>query len=135
MIIKFDHEGNTVQRYPVDMYTYSVAINKSNEIVSSSCSTQNVTVMSNIGEKIYTYSHEKLLYPQGLDVNFTGNIFVAGRETHNIHVLTPKAELLKIFAIDFESGPRCIKFKENSNVCFVGFYQITTNVYEFQEVM
>lgn len=135
VIIKLDHEGNTVQRYPVDMYTYSVATNNSNEIISSSCSTQNVTVMSSSGEKMYTYSHEKLKHPRGLDVNFTGNIFVAGRDSRNIHVLTPKAELLKIFAIDFESRPTCIKFKENSNVCFVGSCKKTTKVYEFQEVM
>lgn len=75
------------------------------------------------------------MYPQGLDVNFSGNIFVGGRESYNIHVLTPTAELFKIFAIDFESQPNCIKFKENSNVCFVGFYKKTTKVYEFQEVM
>lgn len=133
VIIKFDHEGNTVQRYPVDMYTFSVATNKSNEIISSSCSTHNVTVMSSSGEKRYTYSHKKLLkHPQGLDVNFTGNIFVAGKDSRNIHVLTPKAKLLKIFAI--ESRPTCIKFKENSNVCFVGSYEKTTKVYAFQEV-
>ncbi|XP_065929896.1 uncharacterized protein [Magallana gigas] len=135
VIIKFDHKGNTVQRYPVDMYTYSVATNNSNEIISSSCSTQNVTVMNSCGELMYTYSHEKLKHPRGLDVNFTGNIFVAGMDSHNIHVLTHKAELLKIFAIGFKSQPICIKFKENSNVCFVGSYGKTTKVYEFQEAM
>lgn len=88
--------------------------------------------MSSCGEKMYTYSHKKLKYPHGLDVNFTGNIFVAGRDSRNIHVLTPKAELLKIFAI--ESRPTCIKFKENSNVCFVGSDEKTTKVYTFQEV-
>lgn len=88
--------------------------------------------MNSCGEKMYTYSHKKLKYPHGLDVNFTGNIFVAGRDSRNIHVLTHKAELLKIFAI--ESRPTCIKFKENSNVCFVGSYEKTTKVYEFQEV-
>lgn len=132
VIIKLDHEGNTVQRYPVYMCTYSVATNNSNEIISSSCSSYNVTVMSGCGEKMYTYSHEKLKYPHALDVNFTGNIFVAGKDSHNIHVLTPKAELLKIFAM--ESRPTCIKFKENSNVCFVGSYERTTKMYEFQEV-
>lgn len=88
--------------------------------------------MSSSGEKMYTYSHDKLKHPRGLDVNFTGNIFVAGLDSLNIHVLTPKAELLKIFATDFESHPRCIKFKENSNVCFVVFSETTTKVYEFQ---
>lgn len=138
VIIKFDHIGRTVQQYPVDKNTYSVATNNNNEIISSSCDTHKVTVMSSSGEKVYTYStsyfaSKKLRYPQGLDVNFTGNIFVAGKESCNIHVLTPKAEVLNIFAIDSKSPPTSIKLKENSNVCFVGSCKATTKVYEFQE--
>lgn len=131
VIIKFDHDGNAVQQYPVDTSTYTVAINNSNEIISSSCCTDIVTVMNSSGEKLFTYSSNKLRFPRGLDVNFSGNIFVVGRHTNNIHVLTPKAELLKIFAIDGRSPSRCIKFKENSNICFVGFCETKTKVYEF----
>lgn len=108
----------------------SIAISKSDEIISSCCDTNNVTIMNNSGEKLHSYSHEKLKYPYGLDVNFSGNIFVAGKDSNNIHVLTPKAELLKIFDI---ASPRCIKFKENSNICFVGSENSTTKVYEFLE--
>lgn len=138
VIIKYDHTGRTVQQYPVDKNTFSVATNNNNEIISSSCDTHKVTVMSSSGEKLYTYStsyfaSRTLRYPQGLDVNFTGNIFVAGKDSRNIHVLTPKAELLKIFAVDSESPPISIKLKENSNVCFVGFCETPTKVYEFQE--
>lgn len=91
---------------------------------------------------MYTYptsyfASKTLRYPQGLDVNFTGkfniHVFVAGKYSRNVHVLTPKAELLKIFAIDSESPPISIKLKENSNVCYVGFCETTTKVYEFQE--
>lgn len=53
--------------------------------------------MDDSGEKLHSYSHAKLKYPYGLDVNFSGNIFVVGQESKSIHVLTPKAELLKIF--------------------------------------
>ena len=84
--------------------------------------------MNQSGVKIYSYSHEKLLLPYGLDVNFSGNIFVAGYSSNNIHVLTPTAELLKIFE---DSSPRCIKFKENSYTCIVGYIRATTKVYEF----
>lgn len=145
VIIKYDHIGCIVQRYSVNKNTFSVATNNNNEIISSSCDTHKVTVMSSSGEKLYTHSNmytgecsiliacRRLRYPQGLDVNFTGNIFVAGKGSYNIHVLTPKAELLKIFAIDSESPPISIKLKENSNVCFVGFCETTTKVYEFQE--
>lgn len=115
--MKFDSEGNIVKRYEVEKRTTSVAINKSDEIISSNCITNYVTVMNDSGEKLHSYFHEKLKYPYGLDVNFSGNIFVVGSDSNNIHVLTPKAELLKIFDIE---SPKCIKFKENSYVCFVG---------------
>lgn len=91
-IVKLDMEGNIEQRYDgMDNWTYSVAINNRDEIISSSCWTHKVTVMENSGKKTYS-SHEKLRHPRGLDVNFSGNIFVAGQGSNNIHVLTPNAE-------------------------------------------
>lgn len=129
-IVRFSSEDKTAKTFPVDSFTFSVAINKSNEIISSSCRTHKVTVMDDSGEKLHSYSHAKLRYPNGLDVNFSGNIFVVGQESKNIHVLTPKAELLKVFEVE---SSRCIKFKENSNVCFVGSKEGTTKVYEFRE--
>lgn len=130
IIVKFDLKGNTIKRYSVEKHTFSLAINKANEIISSNFSQHSVTVMDNSGKKLHSYFHPKLEYPYGLDVNFSGNIFVAGQGSCNIHVLTPKAELLKIFEVEL---PRCIKFKENSNICFVGSKEGTTKVYEFRE--
>uniref|UniRef100_A0A8W8M756 Tripartite motif-containing protein 45 n=1 Tax=Magallana gigas TaxID=29159 RepID=A0A8W8M756_MAGGI len=130
LILKLDSKGNVVQQYKVDNYTYSVAINNKNEVISSSCATHNVTVMDNSGKKMYLYTHEKLKWPYGLDVNFSGEIFVAGKHSNNIHVLTPTAELLKIYEVE---SPKCIRFKENSYVCFVGSDTKTTKVYKFKE--
>lgn len=107
-----------------------MAINNKNEVISSSWNKHSVTVMDSSGKKMYLYTHEKLQYPHGLDVNFCGNIFVAGQHSNNIHVLTPTADLLKIFDI---ASPRCIKFKENSYMCFVGSQETETKVYEFKE--
>lgn len=129
-IVKFDSEGNVVQRYDgVENWTFSVAVNSRDEIISTSCLTHRVTVMENCGKKLYSYSHEKLNYPRRLDVNYSGNIFVVGHWSNNIHVLTPRAELLKIFDI---ASPRFIRFKENSYVCLV-VSDKRTKVYEFQE--
>ena len=127
-ILKLDHKGNTVEQIAVDKNTFSVAVNKQQEIISSSCYTNQVTVMNQTGKKLYSYSHEILKFPISLDVNFSGNIFVAGQLSNNIHVLTPSAELLRIFEV---SSPRCIKFKENSYTCIVGFSGKRTKVYEF----
>ena len=92
------------------------------------CSSHKVTVMNQSGVRIYSYSHEKLRHAYGLDVNFSGNIFVAGQWSNNIHVLTHTAELLRIFEV---ASPRCIKFKENSYTCIVGSVSATTKVYDF----
>ncbi|XP_078320303.1 uncharacterized protein LOC144621324 [Crassostrea virginica] len=127
-ILKLDHKGNTVGKITVDSLTYSVAVNKQQEIISSSCSTDNVTVMNQAGLRMYSYSHENLKYPFSLHVNISGNIFVAGETSNNIHVLTPSAELLKIFEV---ASPRCIRFKENSYICIVGSNKGTSKVYEF----
>lgn len=129
-IVKFDLEGNIVQRYDeVENWTYSVAVNNRDEIISSGSWSNRVTVMDSFGKKIYSYSHEKLGHPRGLNVNFSGNIFVAGLFSNNIHVLTPRAELMNIFDV---ASPSFIRFKENSYVCLVGSGN-STKVYEFQE--
>ena len=127
-ILKLDHGGHAVEQIAVDDSTYSVAVIKRQEIISSSCHTNHVTVRNQSGVRIYSYSHKKLRHPYGLDVNFTGNIFVAGQLSNNIHVLTFTAELLRIFEV---ASPRCIKFKENSYTCIVGSVRETTKVYEF----
>nr|XP_022310584.1 uncharacterized protein LOC111115949 isoform X2 [Crassostrea virginica]XP_022310585.1 uncharacterized protein LOC111115949 isoform X2 [Crassostrea virginica] len=127
-ILKLDNEGKTVKKFLVDQSTYSVAVNKQEEIISCTWTTSRVTVMNQSGTKLHSYSHENLKYPYSLDVNFSGCIFVAGFGSDNIHVLTPTAELLRIFEI---VSPRCIKFKENSNMCIVGSINSPTKVYEF----
>ena len=106
-ILKLNHEGNTVKKISVETSTYSVAVNKKEEIISSSCKTNPVTVMDQSGTKLYSYSHENLRNPHSLDVNFSGYIFVAGLTSNNIHVLTPTAELLRIFEF---TSPKCIRF-------------------------
>nr|XP_022310333.1 E3 ubiquitin/ISG15 ligase TRIM25-like [Crassostrea virginica] len=86
-ILKLDQEGNIVEQIAVDKHTFSVAVNKRQEIISSSCHTNQVTVRNQSGAKLHSYSHENLKYPYSLDVNFSGNIFVAGHSSNNIHVL------------------------------------------------
>lgn len=96
-IVKFDSEGNIVKRYKVEENTMSVTVNTSNEIISSSCKTDNVIVINNSGEKLHSYFHAKLKYPCGLEVNLSRNIFVAGGVVAVIHFPMHK----KILCISF----------------------------------
>ena len=84
--------------------------------------------MNQSGVKLHSYSHENHRYPNLLDVNFSGCIFVAGQSSNNIHVLTPTAELLRMFEV---ASPKCIRFNENSYMCIVGSNEGPTKVYEF----
>nr|XP_022306576.1 uncharacterized protein LOC111112968 isoform X1 [Crassostrea virginica] len=127
-ILKLDHKGNAVKKISVDEQTFSVAVNNQEEIISSSCKTEQVTVMNQSGTKLHSYSNENLKNPISLDVIFSGCIFVAGQKSNNIHVLTPTAELLRIF--EFVS-PRCIRLKENSYMCIVDSNKGPTKVCEF----
>lgn len=107
-----------------------MVINNKNEVISFSCDKNNVMVMDNFGKGMYLYSYEKLIYLYGLDVNFIGEIFVVGKYSNNIYVLIFIVELLKIYEVKLL---RCIIFKENLYVCFVGFEIKIIKVYEFKE--
>lgn len=88
--------------------------------------------MKSSGEKIRTYSYEKLrnLRINVNNVNYSGNIFVVDPLSNNIYVLTSNAELLKILD---GALPRFIEIQENSNACLVWSDKSKTNLYEFKE--
>lgn len=57
-------------------------------------------------------------------------VCVISHWSNNMHVLTPRAELLKIFDI---ASPRFIRFKKNSSVCLV-VSDSRSKVYVFQDL-
>lgn len=65
---------------------------------------------------IFTYKQEKLEKTCGLAFDNNGFIFVNGRQSNNIHILSADGNLLKIIDIN---EPRCIKFDKNSQRMFV----------------
>lgn len=88
--------------------------------------------MKSSGEKIRTYSYEKLrnLRINVNNVNYSGNIFVVDHLSNNIYVFTSNAELLKILD---GALPRFIEIQENSNACLVWSDKSKTSLYEFKE--
>lgn len=69
-----------------------------------------------INKVIFTFKHENREGPYGLAIDNNGFIFVNGRDSGNIHILSEDGHLRKIFDID---SPLCIKFKKNSQRFFV----------------
>lgn len=117
VIIKMNCYGDFVCDFQTEKETYSVAVNKKNHIVSSSCSSHSVLAIDEYGQRLFQYKHPDLKYPYGLDVDSEGYIFVAGRDSNNIHILSPMGELIKILPA---LKPKCIKFRKDSRVCLIG---------------
>lgn len=67
-------------------------------------------------EVIFTYKHKKLVNTCGVAFDNHGFIFVNGRQSNNIHILSADGNLLKIIDIN---EPQCIKFEKNSRRMFV----------------
>lgn len=67
-------------------------------------------------EVIFTYKHKKLVKTCGVAFDNHGFIFVNGRQSNNIHILSADGNLLKIIDIN---EPQCIKFEKNSQRMFV----------------
>lgn len=76
---------------------------------------------------IFTYKHKDLKGPYGLAIDNNGFIFVNGKGSKNIHILSDDGHLLKIFDID---SPQCIKLKKNSQRFFVANSKGIVKIFE-----
>ncbi|XP_062619399.1 probable E3 ubiquitin-protein ligase MID2 [Saccostrea cucullata] len=116
-IVKIDSSGKLLKEYPTPKNVVNVMILKSGHIVYSSWSDHTVTSISNEGEIIWTYWSPNLKFAYGLDKNTNEHIFVAGKETNNIHVLSSTGVLLRVF--DNIPKPIFMKVDKQSNICCV----------------
>lgn len=76
-----------------------------------------VKKMNNSNKVMFTYRHWILRSPSSPAVDPAGNIYVCGRDSDNIHVISETGKTLKI--LDGFKRPQCIAFKENSFMFFV----------------
>lgn len=76
-----------------------------------------VKKMNNSNKVMFTYRHWNLRSPSSPAVDPAGNIYVCGRDSDNIHVISETGKTLKI--LDGFKRPQCIAFKENSFMFFV----------------
>lgn len=76
---------------------------------------------------MFTYKHKNLESLYGLAIDNNGFIFVNGKESENIHVLSEDGQLLKLLDVD---SPICIKFEKNSQRFFVANEKGTVKIFE-----
>ncbi|KAK3599420.1 hypothetical protein CHS0354_036439 [Potamilus streckersoni] len=84
-------------------------------ILVSDCGNNLITCLNLEGEVKFQYRHEKLNYPTGMTTDCQGNIYICGRNSHNIHVITAEGVFLRILLSkdDGLHGPRSISFETN----------------------
>lgn len=76
-----------------------------------------VKARDEMGMEKWTYQHTELKGPYGLDKDSQSNIYVAGRNSNNIHILSRQGFLLRILG-DIIS-PVCLKLRKGTCTAFV----------------
>lgn len=76
-----------------------------------------VKALDDMGMEKWTYQHTELKGPYGLDKDSQNNIYVAGRNSNNIHILSRQGSLLRILG-DIIS-PVCLKLRKGTCTAFV----------------
>ncbi|KAK3599419.1 hypothetical protein CHS0354_036438 [Potamilus streckersoni] len=84
-------------------------------ILVSDCGSNVITCLNLEGEVKFRYRHEKLDYPTGMSTDCQGNVYICGKESHNIHVITEEGMFSRILLSNDNilHGPRCISFETN----------------------
>lgn len=76
---------------------------------------------------MFFYEHLKLVEPYGLAIDNNGFIFVNGKNSNFVHILSEDGKLLKMFAIH---SPQCTKFEKNSQRFFVANSKGVIKIFE-----
>ncbi|XP_061186926.1 uncharacterized protein LOC133195060 [Saccostrea echinata] len=118
-IIKMDTEGIELRTFSTSKGVYYVAVTKTEHIVFSTCmGKHSVTAMSDEGDPVWTYSHEKLRHPYGLHIDCDDIIYVAGTHSNNVHILTNDGCLIRI--IEDMPSPVFFLLNRDRNICCMG---------------
>ncbi|XP_062582591.1 uncharacterized protein LOC134244334 [Saccostrea cucullata] len=118
-IDKLNTDFKKIKTYPTSNGVRYVVVTSKGHIVYSTCNfmTNKVTALYDQGNEIWTYSSPGLRRPYGLDKDSLDNIYVAGYDSNNVHVLTSGGTLIKI--IEDMKNPVFFRVDEKRNICFV----------------
>ncbi|XP_061177597.1 E3 ubiquitin-protein ligase TRIM45-like [Saccostrea echinata] len=129
-ILKYDMQGNLIHSYPVEDRVLYVVVVDNGHIVYSNEYTHNVSTMDDQGTALWTYSSPKLRTPYSVDKDEMNNIYVAGTDSNNVHILSSSGSLIRI--VENIPRPAFMKVKEGSNICCVCSNWKNIRVYEIK---
>ncbi|XP_061179359.1 E3 ubiquitin-protein ligase TRIM45-like [Saccostrea echinata] len=97
-IEKLDKSGGIVHTYEFPGHKIEcVIVTKQENVVYSVYNDDLVSAVSNEGDPIWIYKGPHLKFPYGLEKDLESNIYIAGRDSGNIHVLSSACVLIRRF--------------------------------------
>lgn len=119
-ILKVDEMGQTLKEYNNGIrmpYNFHLVVTSTGIIVYSNSRTNRINAMTDEGQYVWSYESDNLKNPLALDTDFNDNIYVAGNESRNIHVLSNSGELIRL--IDNIPSPLSCKIDEEEVIIYV----------------
>lgn len=117
-ILKLDKMGEILRKYAMnERNNLHLVVTKNGIIVYSNSGNEKVTAMTGEGQVVWIYQSVNLKEPLDLDTDFHDNIYIAGRESNNVHVLSNSGELIKM--IEDIPNPTSCKIDEEEGIIYV----------------
>ncbi|XP_056003409.1 uncharacterized protein LOC130049597 [Ostrea edulis] len=128
-IVKINEYERLMKEYSVETGVKHIVATK-NHIIYSNRKKHVVTAITDGGQTAWTYDSPHLKSPCGLDTDSDGNIYVAGKSSDNVHVLSGEGKLIRLF----EDIPRpdFMKINKARNTCCVCSNRKHIKVYQFK---
>lgn len=117
LLCTLNYDFELVNETDVDADSDDITSDVSGNIIYSCYKKNTVTKKNDKNKIIFVYKHPNLKKPYGLAADPVGNIYVCGRGSNNIHVISEAGKTLRI--LDGFTRPQFIAFQENSFKFFV----------------
>ena len=89
--------GQKIRSYGVQQSVQCVIVNKHQNMVYSNYVKNTVSAMNSSSKILWTYESPNLRFPYGIEQDSKDNIYIAGKDSNNIHVLSSEGVLLRLF--------------------------------------
>ncbi|XP_071168683.1 uncharacterized protein [Mytilus edulis] len=115
-----DHDGNLMSTIfsRGEKFCYLLSVSNCDLVYSDFSSIHRIKLD---GSEVYSYKSPNLRNPKKIATDQLGNLYVAGKDSHNIHRITPDGTFLDIVLTEVNGihHPRAMYFDNSSNMLFI----------------
>ncbi|KAL3891411.1 hypothetical protein ACJMK2_003673 [Sinanodonta woodiana] len=106
--------------YPGYNYINYIALNNMKSRVYVNVYAENSLLCFDMdGKKLFTYSPNNLRYPMGVDVDRYDNIYILGKDSNNLHQLSPDGTIQQVVNIGVPRYPMAICIHQSKGIIIV----------------